>query len=127
MPEPRVPEPPGLCRVLVVDDSVDAADTLAALLRIWGHEVFTAHDGGQALSAARTHRPDVVLLDIGLPDLDGYAVAAQLRAEGLGGRLLVALTGYAADQHGDRVKESGFDGHLLKPIDPAALQRLLSD
>jgi CheY-like chemotaxis protein len=113
------------CRVLVVDDSVDSADTLAELLRIWGHEVCTAHDGPQALAVAREKKPDIVLLDIGLPEMDGYEVARQLRAEGLGGRLLIALTGYSGDGDRDLAKQAGFDRHLIKPIEPEALQKLL--
>ena len=84
-------------RILVVDDSVDSAETLGELLKIWGHDVRLAHDGPGAVDAARDYRPDVILLDIGLPGMDGFAVAAQLREEGIGGRMLVALClGYAS-------------------------------
>jgi CheY-like chemotaxis protein len=114
------------CRVLVVDDSVDSAETLAELLRLWGHDVCTAHDGAEALAAAREKRPEVVLLDIGLPGMDGYAVAEQLRAEGLSGRLLVAITGFSESEDRARMKEAGFDRHLVKPVDPASLQGLFS-
>ncbi len=117
--------PPASFRVLVVDDSVDSADTIAELLRIWGHVVRTANDGPQALAAAREDKPEVVLLDIGLPGMDGYAVAVQLRAEGLGGKLLVALTGFSEDRDRDRARQAGFDRHLVKPVDPTALQKLL--
>lgn len=113
-------------RILVVDDSVDSAETLAELLKIWGHDVRVAHDGETAIPAAREYRPEVVLLDIGLPGMDGFAVAAQLRKEGLGGRLLVALTGYGEQQDRDRAQEVGFDHHLVKPIDPDSLQKLLA-
>jgi CheY-like chemotaxis protein len=115
------------CRVLVVDDSVDSAETIAELVRIWGHEVCIAHDGEHALRAARETRPDVVLLDIGLPGMDGYAVAAQLRAEGLVGRLLVAITGYSELEDRERMKDAGFDRHLVKPVEPLALQGLFTD
>ena len=117
--------PPG-SRILVVDDSIDSAETLGELLKIWGHDVRLAHDGPGAVAAARDYRPEVVLLDIGLPGMDGFAVAAQLREEGIGGRMLVALTGYGEQHHRDRAHEVGFDHHLVKPIDPDTLQKLLA-
>jgi CheY-like chemotaxis protein len=113
-------------RVLVVDDSVDSAETLAELLKIWGHDVRLAHDGPGAVAAARDYRPEVVILDIGLPGMDGFAVAAQLRKEGIGGRMLVALTGYGEKQDRDKARQVGFDHHLVKPIDPDTLQKLLA-
>lgn len=113
-------------RILVVDDSVDSAETLGELLKIWGHDVRLAHDGPAAVAAARDYRPEVVLLDIGLPGMDGFAVAAQLRKEGIGGRMLVALTGYGEKQDRDKAQQVGFDHHLVKPIDPDTLQRLLA-
>ncbi len=112
-------------RILVVDDSVDSAETLGELLKIWGYDVRLAHDGEAALAAAREYRPEVILLDIGLPGMDGFAVAKQLRKDGIGGRLLVALTGYGEQQDRDRAQEVGFDHHLVKPIDPDRLQKLL--
>ena len=120
-----LPRPPG-SRVLVVDDSLDSAETLAELLKIWGHDVRLAHDGPGAVAAARDYRPEVVLLDIGLPGMDGFAVAAQLRKEGIGGRMLVALTGYGEKQDRDKARQVGFDHHLVKPIDPDTLQKLLT-
>jgi CheY-like chemotaxis protein len=111
-------------RILLVEDSLDSAETLAELLKIWGHDVSLAHTGQEAISAAREYRPEVILLDIGLPDLDGYAVAQRLRDEGLGGQMLVALTGYSAEI----AKERGgavFDRHLTKPVAPDALAELL--
>ena len=113
-------------RILVVDDSVDSAETLGELLKIWGHDVRLAHDGPEAVAAARDYRPEVILLDIGLPGMDGFAVAAQLREEGLGGRMLVALTGYGEQQDRDRTLRAGFDHHLVKPISPDTLQKLLA-
>lgn len=113
-------------RILVVDDSLDSAETLGELLKIWGHDVRLAHDGPGAVEAAREYRPDVILLDIGLPGMDGFAVAAELRKEKLGGRLLVALTGYGEQQDRDRTLKAGFDHHLVKPIDPDTLQKLLA-
>jgi CheY-like chemotaxis protein len=112
-------------RILVVDDSVDSAETLAELLKIWGHDVRIAHDGPGAIAAARDYRPEVILLDIGLPGMDGFAVAAQLRKEGTAGRMLVALTGYSEQKDRDRAQQAGFDHHLVKPINPDTLQKLL--
>ncbi len=126
-PAAAAPAGPGHCRVLVVDDNKDAADSLAMLLRVWGHEVRTSHDGQSALKAARSYRPDIVLLDIGLPGLDGYEVAAELRKEfGEGEMLLVALTGYGQDEDRSRSARAGFNQHWVKPVDPEALQALLA-
>jgi signal transduction histidine kinase len=119
--EPAATETPG-CRVLVVDDNLDAADTVAMFLRIDGHVVLTARDGQEALSCAAAFAPDVVVLDIGLPLLDGYAVARGLRQlPQTQHALLIALTGYG--QKGDQLQaqQSGFDRHLIKPADPRAL------
>ena len=113
-------------RILVVDDSIDSAETLGELLKIWGHDVRLAHDGESALVAAREYRPEDVLLDIGLPGMDGFAVAQELRKDGLGGRLLVALTGYGEQRDRDRAQAAGFDRHLVNPIDPDSLQKLLA-
>ena len=120
----RAPDSPSM-RILVVEDSVDSAETLGELLSRWGHEVALAHDGGTALTVARRFRPQVILLDIGLPDMDGYAVAHRLRGESLGGEILVALTGYGEAQDRARSREAGFDRHLTKPIDPDQLRDLL--
>ncbi|HUG54371.1 MAG TPA: response regulator [Vicinamibacteria bacterium] len=114
-------------RVLVVEDSVDAAEILGELLGLWGHDVRLAHDGASALRAAREFRPQVILLDIGLPDMDGYAVAHHLRGEDLGGALLVALTGYVEAQDRARARQAGFDRHLIKPVQPEALQELFRE
>src|SRR5262245_37249971 len=114
-----------LLRVLIVEDSVDAAEIMAELLKRRGHEVRVAHDGATGLSAARAFRPHVILLDIGLPDMDGYAVARHLRGEDLGGDLLVALTGYGEAQDRERARQAGFDRHLTKPVDPDALVALV--
>jgi two-component system CheB/CheR fusion protein len=113
-------------RVLVVDDNRDAAESLGMLLRLWGHEVRTAHDGRSGLKAALSYRPQVVLLDIGLPGLDGYEVARRLREEFGGAALLVAMTGYGREEDRRRAEEVGFDAHLTKPADPAALRSLLA-
>ena len=114
-------------RVLVVDDNRDSADTLAELVRIWGHDVRTANDGPAALECARRFRPQVVLLDVGLPGMDGYELARRLRAEGLAGDVLVSVTGYGQDEDRRRAAEAGFDLHLTKPVDPAQLRALLEE
>jgi PAS domain S-box-containing protein len=113
-------------RVLVVDDNVDAAISLAMLLRMLGHEVEEAHDGPSALRAAATWRPEIVLLDIGLPEMSGYEVARSLRATAEGKALvLAAMTGYGQPEDRRRSLDAGFDQHLTKPVDLAALEELL--
>jgi len=112
-------------RVLVVDDNRDAADTLAELLRMLGNEVLVAHDGTGALACAPQFKPDVVLLDIGLPDLNGYEVARQLRhVAGMRQPRLIALTGWGQYEDKRRAADAGFDDHWTKPVDPARLQEL---
>jgi signal transduction histidine kinase len=114
-------------RVLVVDDNADAAESLALLLRLSGHQVETVHDGPAALAAARVHRPEVVLLDLGLPGMDGYEVARRLRAETLADDIfLVALTGYGREEDRRRSHAAGFHRHLVKPVAPADLHDLLA-
>jgi CheY-like chemotaxis protein len=114
-------------RVLVVEDVADAAETLAEMLQLWGHTVATAPDGPGALLLAQEFRPDVVLLDIGLPGMDGYDVAQLLRrSRAADGARLIALTGYGQEQDRERSREAGMDGHLVKPVDPAELQRALA-
>jgi PAS domain S-box-containing protein len=113
-------------RVLVVDDNCDSADTLAALLDAWGHEVRTLYDGPSAIAAAAEFQPNVVLLDIGLPKMNGYEVAAQLRkSANRRPMILVAFTGYGQDEDRRRVREAGFDYHLVKPLEPAVLEKIL--
>jgi len=113
-------------RVLVVDDNCDAAEMLATLLDIGGHEVRTAHDGAGALAAARELLPEVVFLDIGLPDTTGYVAATALRRiDGLQQAMLVALTGWGTEQDRERAREAGFDHHLTKPAEFDAVDRLL--
>jgi signal transduction histidine kinase len=113
-------------RILVVDDNVDVVETTTMLLSLSGHEVRSAKDGLQALHIATEFRPDVVLLDIGLPLMDGYEVARRLRqAPQTAGALLIALTGYGQTGDRQRGKDAGFDGHMLKPVDPHALARMI--
>ena len=114
-------------RVLIVDDNEDSAQLLSMLLTAQGHVVHTADDGPAALDAARDFRPDVVLLDIGLPLMDGYEVASRLRGEyGRDGLLLIAVTGYGQDGDRRRAEEAGFDHHLVKPVDRVMLDALLN-
>jgi signal transduction histidine kinase len=113
-------------RILVVDDNVDAAEALGELLRDYGHEVVTAHDGARALDSARLHRPEIILLDISMPEMDGYEVAKRIRGElSLGDALLIALTGYGEDRHRRLAREAGFDQHVTKPVDALKLEELL--
>jgi CheY-like chemotaxis protein len=108
--------------VLVVDDNADAAESMAMLLRLAGYEVEVEHDGIAALARATARMPDIVLLDIGLPGMNGYDVARRLRELAQGrSPLLFAMTGYGQDADRRRSKESGFDGHLVKPVMPADL------
>jgi signal transduction histidine kinase/CheY-like chemotaxis protein len=114
-------------RILVVDDNVDSAESLARLLEVAGHEVRTAYDGAAALSSARAQAPEVVLLDLDLPGMDGFEVARRLRQEpALNGTLLIALTGYGQEEDKRRSQAAGLNAHLLKPVDLPALQGLLA-
>jgi CheY-like chemotaxis protein len=123
--------PPGMQqgsrRVLVADDNADAADSLAELLRAMGHRVWTACDGQDALDRLAEAEPEVVLLDLGMPRMDGLEAARHIRRR-LAGRpvLLAALTGWGQDSDQRRTEAAGFDCHLVKPVDPDALRRLLA-
>lgn len=113
-------------RVLVADDNRDSAELSAALLALWGHDAVTGHSGREALELAERHRPHVALLDIGMPDLNGYEVASAIRnAEWGAGTLLVAVTGWGREEDRQRARGAGFDHHLTKPIDPQKLRSLL--
>jgi CheY-like chemotaxis protein len=112
---------------LVVDDNRDSAESLAMLLRLFGNDVRTVQDGRLALEVAAAYRPDVVLLDIGLPGLDGLEVCRRLRARtGEVQPLIVAMTGYGQEEDRRRSEEAGFDAHMVKPVDLETLQELLS-
>jgi signal transduction histidine kinase len=114
-------------RVLVVDDNVDAAQSLAAVLRLSGHEVRVANDGRTALEVAPAFGPEVILLDIGMPELDGYEVARRLRQQPrFAGTRIVALTGWGTAEDRARSRAAGFDEHLTKPVAPRVLQELLA-
>jgi signal transduction histidine kinase len=114
-------------RILVVDDSKDTAESLALLLRLEGHEVRMAHDAPAALEIAQLFRPEVAILDIGLPKIDGYELGRRLRDQVKDGKiLLIALTGYGQAADRRRSREVGFDHHVVKPVDPVALQELIA-
>ncbi|HSS52623.1 MAG TPA: ATP-binding protein [Thermoanaerobaculia bacterium] len=125
--EPVAANAPRALRVLVVEDNIDAAESLATLLRLWNHDVSVVHDGRMALEAAREQQPEVVLLDIGLPGLDGYQVARRLREElHLDHTLLVAMTGYGQPEDRRRSREAGIQYHFVKPVEPLVLRNLLA-
>jgi CheY-like chemotaxis protein len=129
---PTVDNEPGVAalsprRILVVDDNRDAAESLCMVLKLLGADVRMAHDGHEALAAFEAYAPAVMLLDIGMPGMDGYEVARRVRASDPQRRTaLVALTGWGQDNDRERAREAGFDRHLIKPADIAALQTLLS-
>jgi signal transduction histidine kinase len=123
----EAPRPVIQRRILVADDNPDARESLATLLSLSGHEVFRAQDGSDALQSAERHRPDVALLDIGMPHANGYEVARRIRGEPWGRNMvLVALTGWGQESDRRRSHEAGFDSHLTKPVDPNVLDELLA-
>ena len=111
--------------MLVVDDNRDAADSLALLLNLRGYQTFVTHDGDAALEAAERAHPHVVLLDLGLPGLDGFEVCRRLRAQGHEKAVIVAITGYGQDEDRRRSRAAGFDAHLVKPVNPDELVKLV--
>ena len=114
-------------RVLLIEDNVDITDFIRMQLEIWGHEVFVAHDGPSGLEAALRLRPEIALLDVGLPGMDGYELAQRLRRDPAGTEIcLVAMTGYGRPEDRARALAAGFDAHLVKPVDPRRLQDLLA-
>jgi CheY-like chemotaxis protein len=114
-------------RILIVDDSEDSAESLAMLLQLDGHETHKAYDGAAAIEAVARLRPEVVLLDIGLPGLNGYEVCSRIREEPWGKELmLVALTGWGQEEDRQRSRDAGFDAHLVKPVDHQVLLKLLA-
>jgi two-component system CheB/CheR fusion protein len=122
----EAPLPPAARRVLVVEDNVEGAEALRMMLELDGHEVEVAHDGREGVVRARAFHPDVVLCDIGLPELDGYEVARQLRADAAFHARLVAVTGYALPEDRRRAAEAGFDLHIAKPPSPDQLHDALA-
>jgi signal transduction histidine kinase len=114
-------------RILVVDDNCDSAISLGLMLEIMGHEIRTAHDGLAAVDAAASFRPDVILLDIGLPKLNGYDACRRIRAQAWAGRtVLIAITGWGQEEDKTLAREAGFNFHMVKPVDPEALEKLLA-
>jgi phosphotransferase system HPr (HPr) family protein len=120
------PRPVDAARILVVDDDRDTVESMARLLRLFGHDVQTACDGYQAIELARRLRPRHVLLDLCLPGLDGYQVATRLRQERAESIVLIAITGYGRKEDDRRALSAGFDHHFVKPLDQDALNGLLS-
>ena len=115
-------------RILVVDDNRDSVDSLSTLLRLMGNDVHSAYDGVEAVNAAHTYKPDVILLDVGLPLRNGYEAARLIRGEPWGRNMvLIALTGWGMEQDRKQSREAGFDHHLVKPVDPKALMSIISD
>ena len=115
-------------RILVVDDNRDSATSLAMLLKLTGHETHTAYDGLEAVEKAATFKPDVVLLDIGLPKLNGYEACRRIREQPCGKNMvLVALTGWGQEEDRQRSRDAGFNGHLVKPVDLNVLAKLLTE
>jgi len=126
-PSDEAQEPAAKWRILIVDDNQDSADSLAMLLEIMGNEVRTAYDGEQAVEAAEAIRPDVVLLDIGMPKLNGYDACRRIREQPWGkGMFLIALTGWGQEEDRRRTEEAGFDRHMVKPADAAVLMKLVA-
>ena len=114
-------------RILIVDDNRDGADSLSMMLKVMGNETRTAYDGEEAVAAARAYRPDVILLDIGLPKLNGYEACRRIRAEAWGkGLVIIAQTGWGAEEDRQRTHDAGFDHHVVKPVDLKALEMLLA-
>ena len=125
-PAPAAVPGRGRCsRILVVDDNVDTARGMSRLLRLLGNDIRTAHDGPDAIAEALDFRPEFILLDIGLPGMDGYQVAKRLREEGLGEAVIIAVSGYGQEEDRRRSREAGFDHHLVKPVDYHALVTLI--
>jgi CheY-like chemotaxis protein len=114
-------------RVLVADDNEDSAETLSLLLKALGNDVRAVHDGQRAVEEAESFRPDVALLDIGMPGLDGYEAARLIRAQPWGRQIvLIALTGWGLEEDVQKAHEAGFDRHLLKPVDIGPLQEAMA-
>ncbi len=114
--------------MLVVDDNRDGAESLAEMLRLLGHEAHTAHDGLEAVEAAARVRPDLILMDVGMPRLNGLAATRQIRTEPWGRTAtIIALTGWGQEADRERSRQAGCNGHLVKPVGTTELERLLSE
>jgi CheY-like chemotaxis protein len=129
-PEPTVSEPTTTTarRILIVDDNRDSAESLAMLLKMTGHETHTAYDGLEAVNTAMTFMPDVIFMDIGLPNLNGYEACRKIREQPWGkDMVLIALTGWGQEEDRQKSRDAGFNGHLVKPVEHAALMKLLAE
>jgi CheY-like chemotaxis protein len=127
-PKPRVVGKPRPLRVLVVDDVAATASSMAAILELWNHTVETAHDGFSALDKVRSFQPDVVLTDLGMPQMSGYRFAEEMRRSSfMHEAMLVAVSGYAQQPDRERSRQAGFSRHLSKPVDPQELKTILDD
>ena len=116
----------GMRRVLVVDDNVDSADSMAALLQMMGHETRLAHDGAEAIEAAQSFHPDVIIMDIGMPNMDGLEATRRIRKLSLAPRpTIVALTGWGQERDRRNSVAAGIDRHLVKPVDADTIAQLL--
>ncbi len=114
------------CRILIVDDNKDLATSLARLLKLLGHEVEVVFDGRKGIEAARTFHPRVLLLDLGLPFMDGFQVARTLREEGFHDLVIVAISGYGQEEDRQRSLEAGMDHHVTKPVDVKTIAELIA-
>jgi len=115
-------------RILVVEDNADSRDSLRAWLETLGHEVYEAKDGATGIEKALEVRPDLALIDLSLPSLDGYEVAARIRSSGIGeAMVMIAVSGYGQKENREMAKQAGFDEYILKPVDPDKLTKLLSN
>jgi CheY-like chemotaxis protein len=128
-PGPIQPAPPSIRRrILVVEDNEDAAESIAMMLRLDAHEVSVAHDGSTALRMRQSFNPDVILLDVGLPDIDGYEVVRRIRKDIPATELtIIALSGYGRETDRAQSLAAGCDAHLVKPVDPEVLRRVLDE
>ena len=125
MSEPTA-SPAARRRILVADDNIDAASSLAMLLEIMGNETRVVHDGIEAVELAATFRPDVILLDIGMPRLNGFDACARIRMQPANhGAVIVALTGWTQEETKQRSQQAGFDFYLVKPVEPDTLEKML--
>jgi len=126
-PGAAIPDDSATRRILVVDDNIDSAEVLGTLLEALGHEVFVAYTGARAIEVAHERRPDVILLDLALPDVSGYDVARSLRRDArLSGIRIIGLSGFGGDEHRKRALEAGLDDYVVKPVAAEALGKLLA-
>jgi CheY-like chemotaxis protein len=127
LPAPAAPAVDGRPRrVLVVDDNVDSAKTLSMVLDVMGHQTTLANDGLEAVRIAQDFQPEIVLLDIGMPKLNGYEACRQIREQAWATQvIIIAVTGWGQDEDRQRSKDAGFDMHLVKPLDPLVVERLM--